>query len=669
MSVDSVSLSQLSTQSSQVSLSLGSQPSQNKRKRKPRVYKPQYRSGGYGILMSLYEQSLKVDDLSDPEISVELTKSKLVDLAQKYCDKSYTLASNFHYTAWSSMNTLLDKDLVFKQGFPPKYSLTQSGIDIASELWQKTVQMDSRNFSKPKVTPSPPKSRLELPDKPVDTSLNNIPFMFRYVSPQGIDVDDKDDAMCHVRNQTIFFKIKYHKSQKVHEMTNHLTKIENVSGADEFLYGFLKDELAPRTCPGLNKSILSGNFSFETCLSSPSGSTLSPEKHLADKIMSPSLRGKLLSTNVGNSIGSSLDLYNSPLQNFSAVGVRKFQSPKKRKIGSSQALGGDGQENRSINVSKLWPTAPEPEQAEISCTASSFITFPPESFEVCMLIDNREVKSKDDRQFIQKKIAERGVLCEQRALELGDVMWVARPKIRVPNGEFHEVVLNSLVERKRIDDLESSIKDGRFKEQKNRLRKCGVHEIWYLVEELTGFNTDDIGKYSLRSAILETQIFDDIKVYRTQNLEESIEFLFQLHEKMCQMYLHENLQIIAPGLVNGSNFAQIQERLSAEFGCQFHFIYEEFGLLNSKSKAKTIKDVWFKQLMTIKGLSAEKASVIVNRFPTMDSFFRELQKHDSFEGKIKMLRETDGPVKSKNIGPSLAKKIVDLFCQERCYDN
>ena len=43
-------------------------------------------------------------------------------------------------------------------------------------------------------------------------------------------------------------------------------------------------------------------------------------------------------------------------------------------------------------------------------------------------------------------------------------------------------MLPYLVERKRMDDLASSIKDGRCREQKHRLQQTGVQAVVYLVE-------------------------------------------------------------------------------------------------------------------------------------------------------------------------------------------
>ena len=54
------------------------------------------------------------------------------------------------------------------------------------------------------------------------------------------------------------------------------------------------------------------------------------------------------------------------------------------------------------------------------------------NWEVVLLIDNREVRSRADRGYLQQQLASRGVPCEVRQLPLGDMLWVARRKIGAP---------------------------------------------------------------------------------------------------------------------------------------------------------------------------------------------------------------------------------------------
>ena len=81
---------------------------------------------------------------------------------------------------------------------------------------------------------------------------------------------------------------------------------------------------------------------------------------------------------------------------------------------------------------------------------------------IVALLDNREVKDKKDRAHIAEQLLKKGIDCEVRALELGDVLWV----VRRPNKP--DLVLDWILERKRVSDLESSIMDKRYTEQKFR---------------------------------------------------------------------------------------------------------------------------------------------------------------------------------------------------------
>jgi crossover junction endonuclease MUS81 len=76
-----------------------------------------------------------------------MTKAELVEKAQPYCDSSFTAPSepNKHFTAWNSMKTLLQKELVYTQGHPlKKYSLTEEGWEVAKAI-KKTAQKSNQN--------------------------------------------------------------------------------------------------------------------------------------------------------------------------------------------------------------------------------------------------------------------------------------------------------------------------------------------------------------------------------------------------------------------------------------------------------------------------------------------------------------------------------------------
>lgn len=100
-----------------------------KKPKKARQYVPALRSGPYALMLGL--ASL------EEGTSQALTKAQLIEIAQRHCDSSFTApsdASKF-YTAWNSMKTLVQKDLVYEYGRPQrKYSLTEEGWEIANKI-------------------------------------------------------------------------------------------------------------------------------------------------------------------------------------------------------------------------------------------------------------------------------------------------------------------------------------------------------------------------------------------------------------------------------------------------------------------------------------------------------------------------------------------------------
>lgn len=64
-------------------------------------------------------------------------------------------------------------------------------------------------------------------------------------------------------------------------------------------------------------------------------------------------------------------------------------------------------------------------------------------------------------------------------LKVGDVTWIAKLQ------DGTEYMLDWIVERKEVEDLVISIKDGRYKEQKFRLARCGIPHLVYLIEVIS----------------------------------------------------------------------------------------------------------------------------------------------------------------------------------------
>ncbi|CAL1274862.1 unnamed protein product [Larinioides sclopetarius] len=90
----------------------------------------------------------------------------------------------------------------------------------------------------------------------------------------------------------------------------------------------------------------------------------------------------------------------------------------------------------------------------------------PGHFSIILCVDNCETVSGHGRskKLFISELQKCKVEYEVRKLHVGDFLWIARDN----SDSEKEIVLDFIVERKRLDDLAHSIKDGRFREQKSR---------------------------------------------------------------------------------------------------------------------------------------------------------------------------------------------------------
>ena len=91
-----------------------------------------------------------------------------------------------------------------------------------------------------------------------------------------------------------------------------------------------------------------------------------------------------------------------------------------------------------------------------------------------------------------------------------------------------------IIERKTYSDLYSSIKDGRYEEQKNRLQKLkddGV-DIYYLIEKNT---VKKSYMKIIEGALVSIPLKHNIKVFHSESLENTLSIINSIPKKMNQM--------------------------------------------------------------------------------------------------------------------------------------
>ena len=320
--------------------------------------------------------------------------------------------------------------------------------------------------------------------------------------------------------------------------------------------------------------------------------------------------------------------------------------------------------------SKLVPNIPDiiPQGEAISSSSDLPIFTPivlePGSFTVELVLDVREVRAKQDRDYMKNELAKAGVKPIMRALEVGDILWVARMHsnslLSERGAEGDEVMLDWIVERKRLDDLVGSIKDGRFHEQKFRLRKSGIKNVIYIIEEIT-MNADHFQKYeeAVESAIASTQVVNGYFVKKTQKMDDTIRYLTRMTLMLKELYERKPLHVIPTKVITTQNYAPLLEHLKkTEAGTDFHVTYSAFASLSSKSESLTLRDVYLKMLMCTKGVTGEKALEIQKRWKTPNEFIEAYRKCDEKEGGIEQGRKRKMDLVSSEMGNLVGRKKI-----------
>ena len=204
---------------------------------------------------------------------------------------------------------------------------------------------------------------------------------------------------------------------------------------------------------------------------------------------------------------------------------------------------------------------------------------------VTLVVDVHEGRADGETNSYLEELQKRGVQCCQRALPVGDFGWI------VEDDEKREYMMNFIIERKEMTDLKGSIMDGRYKEQKLRLKNCGLTNIYYLFEgnpNLFDQNAKLSGK-ALKTAIFNTVTIHDINIARTNSFKESIDWLQNIH-----------------GNVSRSFDGDFGKLLSAE----------EFFTQNTKSVNATVGKIFALQIRSLGNFGVDATNKVLQVFKT-----------------------------------------------------
>lgn len=183
-----------------------------------------------------------------------------------------------------------------------------------------------------------------------------------------------------------------------------------------------------------------------------------------------------------------------------------------------------------------------------------------------------------------------------------------------------------IIERKTLKDLSSSIIDGRYSEQKQRLKDSGC-EIVYIIENPFCKMKYGIPKKNMDCAILNLIFIHNFKIIFTENENETLFYLCNLYKKI------KNNEILCSNLENN-----------------------EINLSSKIDKNK--KDIFINQLTCIPNVSITIARKINEKYNSMYELIDNYTKCDNEKSKKLMLTCIQISEKRK-LGKILSEKIYN----------
>ncbi|XP_033716992.1 crossover junction endonuclease MUS81 isoform X2 [Tursiops truncatus] len=308
------------------------------------------------------------------------------------------------------------------------------------------------------------------------------------------------------------------------------------------------------------------------------------------------------------------------------------------------------------------PAVPGAASAELGASEGNVQQPPlelgPGEYRVLLCVDVGETKGAGSRPELLRELQRLHVTHTVRKLHVGDFVWVAQETSPRDPARPGELVLDHIVERKRLDDLCSSIIDGRFREQKFRLKRCGLGRRVYLVEEHGSVRNLSLPEGTLLQAVTNTQVIDGFFVKRTADIKESAAYLALLTRGLQRLYQGHTLHS-RPWGTQGD--PESRAGPSPNPLCSL-LTFNDFNAGAIKNKAQSVREVFARQLMQVRGVSGEKAAALVDQYSTPASLLAAYDACATPKEKEMLLSTIKcGPLQ-RNLGPALSRTLSQLYC-------
>ncbi len=232
-----------------------------------------------------------------------------------------------------------------------------------------------------------------------------------------------------------------------------------------------------------------------------------------------------------------------------------------------------------------------------------------------IIVDNRETNLFNNMK--ERDLDKYDIEITKQQLDIGDIHII-----------YNDIQF--IYERKTIADLLSSVKDGRYKEQKLRLMANNPNNINYIIEGTDIIASNNSHNQQLLTSIYYNSIYrDKINIFFTKNINDTITLLLLISTKIID---------------KPHNFSS-------------NYQHSTDYIDNCKIKTKKCDNIdketcYLLQLSQIPGISKQIAKNIKDIYPSLNILLKTLNEA---ENPIELL------VKIPNIGQQKATKIIEFL--------
>lgn len=240
-----------------------------------------------------------------------------------------------------------------------------------------------------------------------------------------------------------------------------------------------------------------------------------------------------------------------------------------------------------------------------------------------------------------------------------------------------EIIL--IIERKTLQDLYSSINDGRYKEQKLRLKSnFDDNQIVYIIEDSnTKFINNKFKNVQsiIDGAILNSVFRDNIKVLRTKSVDETIVYIKTLLKKIINNFdffvnpkvnMKDNIsnnyekEYIKNEIQNDPNI-KIVEIKSKEKEKENNYVD---NIKIKKKENNNPENCSIIMLCQIPGVSTKISKTVFNNYTNISNLVIEYNKLIEIKDKEQLLKDLSFEInndKTRKIGPVISKRIYNYL--------